>query len=85
MARFYSVVVWIVAILFTTPPLYGWGKLVYHPIFSACTFDWKIENISYTTVIMDGLANGSWIVIFYCYYKIYKTFKESTQNLMPTA
>ena len=33
MARFYRVVVWIVAILFTTPPLYGWGKLVYHPFF----------------------------------------------------
>ena len=30
---------------------------------------------------MAGLANGSTIAIFYCYYKIYKTFKESTQNL----
>ena len=78
MAQFYGVVVWIVGILFTTPPLYGWGKLV---CFSACTFDWKIENISFTIVIMGGLANGSTIAIFYFYYKIYKTFKESTQNL----
>ena len=61
MARFYRVVVWIVAILSATPPLYGWGKLVYHPIFATCTFDWNIENISHTIVIMGGVANGATI------------------------
>ena len=60
-ALFYCVVVWIVVILFTTPPLYGWGKLVYHPIFTTWTFDWNIENISYTIVIMGGVANGATI------------------------
>lgn len=31
MARLNCTLVWIAAILVATTPLYGWGKMVYHP------------------------------------------------------
>ena len=80
-ARLYCAVVWIASLLLATPPLYGWGKIVYHPLFTACCFDRKFENISYAIVIVGIVFNGSTASIFYFYYNIYKTLKESTQNL----
>ena len=81
MARFYCALVWIASLLLTTPPLYGWGKMAYHPLFAVCTFNWTIEHISWAIVTVGGLINGITVSIFYSYYKIYKTLKESTQNL----
>ena len=81
MARFYCALVWIASILVATPPLYGWGKIAYHPFFAICIFSWKIQHISYGIVFMAVLVNGNTIAIFYSYYKIYKILKESTQNL----
>ena len=80
-ARLYCAVVWIASLLLAAPPLYGWGKIVYHPLFTACCFDWKLENISYVIVIVGVVFNGTTVSIFYFYYKIYMTLKESTQNL----
>ena len=81
MARVYCVIVWIASILLATPSLYGWGKMVYHPPYGVCTFNRKIEDISYVIILMSGVHNTTTAAIFYCYYKIYKTLKESRQNL----
>ena len=81
MARFYCALVWIASLLLATPPLYGWGKMAYHPLFAVCTFNWTIEHISWAIVTVGGVINGTTVAIFYSYYKIYKTLKESTQNL----
>ena len=81
MARVYCALVWLVSVLLATPPLYGWGKIVYHPLFSVYTFTWKIQYISYIIVIAGGVTSGTTIVTFYSYYKIYKTLKESTQKM----
>ena len=81
MAGFYCALVWIASLLLATPPLYGWGKMAYHPLFAVCTFDWKFENILYVIVMVGVVLNGTTVSIFYSYYKIYKTLKESTQNL----
>ena len=81
MARFYCALVWIASTLVATPPLYGWGKIAYHPSFAICTFSWKVQHISYGIVLMALLVNGNTIAIFYSYYKIYKILKESTHNL----
>ena len=80
-ARMYCVLVWLVAMLLATPPLYGWGRMGYHTKFSVCTFSWEIKHISYAIFIVGGLVNGVTTAIFYFYYKIYKTVKESTQNM----
>ena len=55
--------------------------MAYHPLFAVCTFNWTIEHISWAIVTVGGLINGITVSIFYSYYKIYKTLKESTQNL----
>ena len=81
MARFYCALVWIASTLVATPPLYGWGNMVYHPSFAVCTLSWKIQHISYAIVLLGVWVNGTTIAIFYSYYKIYKILKESTQNL----
>ncbi|CAH3127847.1 unnamed protein product [Porites lobata] len=81
MARVYSALVWISSMLLASPPLYGWGKMVYHPTYAICSFNWEIEHISYVIILVGGVNNTTTIAIFYCYYKIYKTLKESSNNL----
>ena len=81
MARLYCALVWIASILLATPPLYGWGNMTYHPLFAVCTFNWKIQYISYAILTAGVVVNGTTMAIFYSYYKIYKTLKESTQNM----
>ena len=81
MARLYCAIAWIASMLLATPPLYGWGKMIYYPSCSVCSFNWKIENISYTIVTVGVVINGTTVSILYCYYKIYKTLKESSQNI----
>ena len=78
-ARLYCVLVWLVALLLSTP-LYGWGKFAYHTKFLVYTFSWEGKYISYT-VLIACVNNGVTTAILYCYYKIYKTVKESTQNM----
>ena len=81
MALVYCALIWIASVLLATPPLYGWGKMVYIPPYGACTFNRKVEDISYVIILMNGVHNTTTAAIFYCYYKIYKTLKESRQNL----
>ena len=81
MARVYCALVWVASLLLATPPLYGWGKMAYHPYFAVCTFTWEIQYISYAILVVGGVVNGTTLAIFYSYYKIYKTLKESTRNL----
>lgn len=80
MARLYCVIVWIASTLLATPPLYGWGKMAYHPSFAFCTVTYNIQYISYA-IAVTGLFMVTAIAMFYFYYKIYKTLRESTQNL----
>ena len=81
MARVYCALVWIASLLLATPPLYGWGNLAYHPLFAICTFNWTAGDITWAMITVSGVINGTTVSIFYSYYKIYKSLKESTQNL----
>ncbi len=58
-ARFYCLLVWLIAILLATPPLYGWGKMAYHKKFFVCTFNWQIEHISYAFLTAGGVVNNN--------------------------
>ena len=81
MALVYCAFIWIASVLLATPPLYGWGKMAYLPAYGSCTFNRKVEDILYVIILMNGVHNTTTAAIFYCYYKIYKTLKESRQNL----
>jgi hypothetical protein len=80
-AVLYCLIVWLAAALLATPPLYGWGVMRYHDKFAVCTLIWEIKHLSYVLTIVLGLINGTTVVIFYCYYKIYKTVKTSSANI----
>ena len=77
----YCLAAWAVAILLATPPLYGWGAMKYHDKFSLCTMLWDLKHISYVVVVVGGAVSGTTVVIFICYYKIYKAVKLSTANI----
>ena len=81
MARVYCALVWIASLLLATPPLYGWSNLAYHPLFAICTFNWTTGDITWAMITVSGVINGTTVSIFYSYYKIYKSLKESNQNL----
>ena len=84
MARFYCAVVWITAILFGTLPLYGWGKTSYHPLLVVCTFDWKINHISYAIVIVGIMINGTTsFLVFYSYCTIYDSQRKHSKSRCP--
>ena len=55
--------------------------MAYHPLFAVCTFNWTVGDITWAMITVSGVINGTTVSIFYSYYKIYKTLKESTQNL----
>lgn len=80
-ARVYCLVVWLFSMLLSTTPLYGWGKMAFHPGFAVCSLVWEIQHISYVIVIVGIVVNGVTFVIFYCYYKIYRAVKASSANL----
>lgn len=80
-AVFYCLAVWMVAGLIATPPLYGWGVMQYHDKFALCTLIWDIQHLSYVLTVVLGVINGTTMVIFYCYYQIYKTVKSSSSNV----
>ncbi|XP_031550536.1 muscarinic acetylcholine receptor gar-3-like [Actinia tenebrosa] len=80
-AVFYCLLVWMAAALLATPPLYGWGVMRYHDKFALCTLIWDKQHLSYVLTIILGVINGTTVVIFYCYYKIYKTVKSSSTNV----
>lgn len=51
MAQVYCATVWLITLLLSTPPLYGWGKFAYHQGFCVCTLLYEIEQISYAICI----------------------------------
>jgi len=77
----YCVVIWIISTLLSTPPLYGWGAFEYHNKFALCSVVWEMKHISYVIMICGCSVNGVTVIIFVCYYKIYKKVKSTTENL----
>lgn len=75
------VIMWIISILVSTPPLYGWGAFEYHSKFALCSVVWEMQHISYVIMICGCSVNGVTVIIFTCYYRIYKKVKTSTANV----
>ena len=79
-AWLYCALVWLVSVLFATPPLYGWGKMKFDSDFFVCTFNWKQGHVSFV-IVLSGFFYVTMFAIFYTYWKIYQTVKESTDNV----
>ena len=79
-AWLYCGLVWLVAVLFSTPPLYGWGKMNFDSDFLVCSFSWKEGHFSFV-ILLAGFLNVTTFAIIYSYWKIYQTVKESSNNV----
>ena len=79
-AWLYCGLVWLVAVLFFTPPLYGWGKMNFDSDFLVCSFSWKEGHFSFV-ILLAGFLNVTTFAIIYSYWKIYQTVKESSNNV----
>ena len=79
-AWLYSGFVWLVSLLLATPPLYGWGKMNFDSDAFICAFNWRNENVSFL-ILHAGVFNVTTCAIINSYWKIYRTVKESTDNV----
>ena len=72
---------WVYTVLIILPALLGWGRLGWAPRSYICVYDWAY-NIHYNIL---GYIFGFFVIsatIFYCYYKIFKAFRESKRRVM---
>ena len=76
-AKLYCAFVWLVSILLAIPFLGGWVGISYHTKLGICT----VGSKAYTKGVVGVFMNGVMILIFYCYFKIYKAVKGSTANI----
>ena len=76
-ARMYCVLIWLFSILLDIPLLTSWVRFSYDEKLNQC----KLMSYAYPTFTGPVFTCGVMIAIFYCYYKIYKAVKESTDNL----
>ena len=76
---------WLGTLAFTTPQLYGWGKIDYHVLFSDCTCVWDLPDVSYIIFLCAGTIFAAATVISWCYYTIYKTVKASAERMLEHA
>lgn len=72
---------WLGPLSVTSPQLYGWGKIEYHPLFADCTCVWNLPDISYIIFLCVTTIFAAAAIISWCYYTIYKTVKASAQRM----
>lgn len=72
---------WLGPIVATTPQLYGWGKIAYHPLFAVCTCVWDLPDVSFIVTLCIVTIFLAATMITWCYYTIYKTVKASAQRM----
>ena len=68
------------SILLTCPALLGWGRLGWLPKQYSCTYDWSY-NITYNAVIFIFAFGLVSLAVCWCYFKIYKTFRNSKRRV----
>ena len=79
---FYVLLAWILSLLLATPPLYGWGRFHYQKEFEHCSLVWDFqENMSYIIVICACLLNFTTFIMFFCYFRIYRSVKASSTHV----
>ncbi|XP_041377273.1 melatonin-related receptor-like [Gigantopelta aegis] len=72
--------VWCISFLLAMPPLIGWGRYRFLPNQSFCFCDWKM-SVSYTIFMITVCFGGPCFTMTFCYYKILKTFRNSSSRL----
>ena len=72
---------WIVATMFTSPPLYGWGAVTFSEKFTDCVLAWEWEHFPYIVVLLTFAIILPTVLIFYAYISIYRKVRVSAVRL----
>ena len=70
---------WVYSILIALPAV-GWGRFAWVRRNYMCLYDWTY-NMAYNGVVFFFLFGIVSVVIFYCYFNIYKVYRESKQRI----
>ena len=71
---------WVYSILVALPAVFGWGRFAWVRRNYICNYDWTY-NMAYNGVVFFFLFGIVSAIMFYCYYNIYKVFRESKQRI----
>ena len=66
---------WLIPIVIYSPPLYGWGNMIYYPKSALCSLEMSTKSISYIVFIV--LSQPAPYIICFCYIKILGTVKSN--------
>ncbi|XP_033112989.1 G-protein coupled receptor 161-like isoform X2 [Anneissia japonica] len=71
---------WVLAILLTIPPFFGWSRFVFHKSKLGCMVDWR-HHRSYAAVYVIVGAVFPTAVIIVCYHHIFKAARISSRRV----
>ena len=72
---------WLIPIMFSTPPSYGWGNAVYYPHSYICSIEWDLKYISYLVVVLGISITPAMNITFFCYLMIYREVRRVAARL----
>ena len=73
-------IVWLMSVLLSIPPLFGWAEYRYVPGKSYCFVSWS-SDVYYMYFMLTTCFFGPLSVVFVSYFNILKFTKESRQRL----
>ena len=77
----YVCMTWLMTILVSLPPFFGWAKFDYDPAQSYCFAEWTSSK-SYTIFMISVCLLEPISVMTYCYCKVIRFHKESERKVM---
>ncbi|KAL8569629.1 hypothetical protein ACOMHN_057196 [Nucella lapillus] len=78
------VFVWVWSLIWTLPPLFGWGAYIPEGFQTSCTFDYLTRNDYFRSYIMCLYICGFVVplaIILFCYFFIYKAVADHEKEM----
>ena len=66
---------WLVPALSYSPPLLGWGSIIYYPKTALCSIEISAKNVPYLSFMV--LSQPSPYIVCFCYYKIFRQVQHN--------
>ena len=71
--------VWVISVLVTLPPVFGWGEFYFSSSISTCSLNWS-KDVSYSVTIFVTLFCIPLCLITVFYYKIAKFVNKHNKS-----
>lgn len=74
-------VIWTISVIFSFPPLVGWGEFKFIPSLSTCSLNWS-KSLSYSVTIFSVSFFLPLCLMIVLYYKIVKFVNEHNKSFL---